>query len=353
VRPASLTAVALTCADWLKVLEPRWTGPLFDPETVERLWSLATSLPGECQGTLEARLAPGRAPVDLSLRLLTAGEAHAMGSRFPASPLQAFLLRWAEAGGPLASVRAIWLEWDLDRDAAGDRTPAPVVCAKLPRETDAGWLIATLLPLLQGRPLPAGQSARILACLEALPSSGTLLYVFDLQARGSDAVRLEVFGLEPGEILGYLQNVIPERVPAVEEILPLFAGVERLHLSFDVTDALLPRIGIEGSFPRQPSREPRWAALFERLVERRLCSPAKRDAALAWTGYDTFWTAPERWPVAAIGPRGVCLRALSHVKVVCAPDREPEAKVYLVFGPPDRSSDGVASSAASRSALST
>ncbi len=351
--PASFPAPVLTCADWLKVLEPRLTAPLFDPEAVERLRNLATLLPGECQGTLEARLAPGRAPVDLSLRVRTADEASGMAARFPASPPRQFLLGWAEAGGGLAPVRSVWLEWDLDRKPVGDLLPAPVVCAKLPRDTDSGWLTGTLVPALQGRPLPDGQRARILACLAALPSSATLLYVFDLRARNSAAVRLEIFGLEPGEMAGYLRRLIPERAPAVERVAPLFAGVERLHLSFEVADAVLPRIGIEGSFPRQPSREPRWAALFERLVERRLCSPAKRDAALAWTGYDTFWTAAERWPLAAIGPRGVCLRTLSHVKVVCAPDREPEAKVYFVFGPPDRSSDGVASSTASRSALST
>lgn len=257
-----------------------------------------------------------------------------------------FLARWAEPEGPLAPVRSVWLELDLDRDQA----PIPVVCAKLPRGADPGWLTGTLLPVLLGHPLPAAQRALILACLDALPAPATLLYVFNLGARGSDAVRLEIFGLEPAGMLSYLQGMAPETAPALAEVIPLFAGVERLHLSFDVTDVILPRIGIEGSFPRQPSREPRWASFFEELVRRGLCSPDKRDALLAWTGYDTFWTAPERWPVAALGPAGACIRLLSHVKVVCAPDREPEAKAYLVFGPPDRSSDGAP---ASRSALST
>ncbi len=55
----------------------------------------------------------------------------------------------------------------------------------------------------------------------------------------------------------------------------------------------------------------------------------KREAALAWPGWDSFWTAPDRWPVEAVGAEGYCVRYLSHVKVVCRPDREPEAKVYL------------------------
>jgi hypothetical protein len=342
----------LTSADWLKVLEPRLIEPLFDPASIERLRQLATLFPGECRGTLEARLAPGFAPVDLSLRLRTADEAHATAARLPSSRLKTFLLRWAEAGGPFAPIRSVWLEFDLDRIQAGG-IPTPVICAKLQKGAEIDWLTGTLLPALQGGLLAAGQRARILSCLDALPPSSSLLYVFSLRARGSDAVRLEIFGMELVEILNYLERMAPEMVSVVETVAPLFAGVERLHLSFDVTDAILPRIGIEGSFPRQPSREPRWRPFFERLVRRGLCLSAKRDAALAWSGYNTFWTAPERWPVAEIGPRGVCLRTLSHVKIVCRPDRGPEAKAYLAFGPPDLSSEGAASSPASRSAFST
>lgn len=338
--------MALTSADWLGVLEPRLVEPLFAPETVRRLRRLAMTLPGECQGTLEARLARGAAPVDLSLRLRTAEKARALAARLPS--VERFLLRWS--GGELTPVRSVWLEFDLDRA----ESRAPVVCAKLPGSTDSGWLVDILLPALQGGDLASGQRALILACLDALPASARLLYVFSLRARGSDAIRLEIFGLEPAAMPGYLRSLAPETVPAVAEVATIFAEVERLHLSFDVTDTILPRIGVEGSYPRQPSREPRWEILLERLVQRRLCSPEKKDALLAWPGYDTFWTAPGRWPVAEIGPQGFCVRALSHLKVVCRPDRQPEAKAYLIFGMPDLSNEGAtASSTASRSAFST
>jgi hypothetical protein len=327
----------LTSADWLEVLGPCWTLPLFAPEAIGRLRHLAAVLPGECQGTLEARLAPGAAPVDLSLRLRTASEARALAARLPVAG--SLVPLWSAGEGPLAPVRSVWLEWDLDREPGREVPPAPVVCAKLPRDFDPGWLAGTLLPALQGFSPPARQLARILSCLDALPPPATLLYVFSLRARGSDAIRLEIFGLEPAGILAYLRDVAPGEVSRVEEIAPLFEGVERLHLSFDVGDEVLPRIGIEGSFPRQPPREPRWRGLFDRLVQSGLCAPGKRDAALAWPGYDTFWNAADRWPVAALGSRGVCLRTLSHIKIVCAPDREPEAKVYLVFGPSGPSLD--------------
>jgi len=338
--------VPLTGAHWLAVLEPRLTQPLFDSGAVERLRALAGALPGECQGVLEARLAAAASPVDLSLRLLTAAQARDVAERLPPSAASDFLSLWLEP------VRSVWLEFDLDQPLAADPVPIPIVCAKLPREIDPSWLTGTLLPALSGEAPSTKQRDLILACLEALPPSASLLYIFNLRSRGSDAVRLEIFGLEPAEIPGYLQSIAPRAVPGVVEMVPLFAGVERLHLSFDVGTEISPRIGIEGSFPRQPPREPRWDDLFARLVERGLCSPAKRDAVLAWPGYDTFWTAPERWPLAEAGIRGLCARSLSHVKVVCHPGREPAAKVYLTFGPLGSAPEAT-SSAAREADLST
>ena len=349
-------AVALTTAHWLTVLAPHLTEPLFGPGPLARLSRLGSSLPGECRGILEVRLASGAPAVDLSLRLRTAGQARGMAARSPPSPERDFLARWAAPEGSLSPVRAVWLELDLDRDGNDGAPPAPILCARLHRDPAPGWLLDTLLPALTGRPLPAARRHLILACLALLPPAARLLYVFDLRARGTDAVRLEVFGMEPAEIVAFLRARVPATAPSAEAVLPLFAGVERLHLSFDLAAEILPRIGIEGSFPRQPSREPRWAAWLDRLVQRGLCSSEKRDALLAWPGYDTFWTAPREWPVAEVGPRGACIRALSHLKVVCRPQRPPEAKAYLVFGPPDLSSDDLSSEGATspsnRSALS-
>ncbi len=245
------------------------------------------------------------------------------------SHLKVFLKAWPQPDGPFAQVRAVWLELDLDRDLQG--IPPPVPSAKLPHAVDPDWLTGFLLPALHGRPLPPGQRDLLHSCLGALPAPGYPLYVFSLYPRRSDAVRLEIFGLDPPGMLEFLDRIAPWSLPWTAATMALFQGVDRLHLSFDLTTEILPRIGIEGSYARQPEREPRWGETFERLVEAGLCDPGKRDAALAWSGYDTFQTAPEAWPAAA-GRRGFCVRSLSHLKVVCRPDRPPEAKVYLAFG---------------------
>lgn len=253
---------------------------------------------------------------------------------YPLPPhLTAFLAAWPESDGPFAPVRSVWLEFDLDRESS----PPPIPCAKLAGVIDPDWLTGTLLPALHGKPLEPGQDEAVRSCLAALPEPARLLYAFSLYPRNPDAVRLEVIGLDSEGILATLGRVAPQTAERAAEIAPLFAESDRLHLSLDLTSEVLLRIGIEASFARQPKREPRWQALFDRLVAAGLCNPGKRDAALAWSGYDTRRTAPETWPAAAAGRQGFCVRSLSHVKVVCQPDRAPEAKVYLAFGWLERS----------------
>jgi hypothetical protein len=324
LRAAARKPPLPTCRDWLSVLRPHLTEPLFPPFAVDRLLATSVDLPGDCLGILEARLGAGSAPVDLSIRLLEASQARFMAERVSRPHLRSFLTLWSEAGGLFSAVRSVWLEFDLDRE------PDPIPCAKLPADADPSWIVGSLLPLLHGRPLAAEQRDRFLFCHGEIPTPGRLLYVFSLLPRGIDAIRMEVYGLEPGAIPGFLERI---SVPKVSEVLPLFEGVERIHLSFDVApEGILPRIGLEGSFPRLPHREPRWAELFGRLTERGLCSPEKKKAALAWPGFETFWSAPAAWPVEKVGTRGFCVRGLSHVKVVCQPDLPPEAKAYLSFG---------------------
>lgn len=286
---------------------------------MERLLRIARGLSGPSLAALEIRLSAEAGPIDLSLRVKEPDEALRLAQQALAPRVQSFLSRWAGADASLFPVHSIWLEFDLDREP-GD-LPAPLVCAKLFPDADPAWLTGSLFPALQGKPLPPSQQQLVERCHRAIPAPAYLLYAFSLLARESDAVRLEIFGLDPAGIVSYLETVAPEAVPWVEAEAALFAGVERIHLSLDLGEEVLPRIGIEGSFARLPSREPRWRELLERLVGRGLCDPGKRDAALAWVGSDD-------WPAGG----GFCFRKPSHVKVVCRPDREPEAKVYLLFG---------------------
>jgi hypothetical protein len=322
-------ALSLTWGHWLAVLGPHLAEPLFHPAALQRLRRLARRLPGQGLAVLEIRLASDGAPIDLSLGLQKPAHALALANRVAPRHLQSLLSRWAEPESSFASASSIWLEFDLDREPA--KVPLPIVCAKLRSDVDRRWLIDTHFPALHGRPLTGAQKNLVRLCDESLPAAADLLYAISLLARGTGDVRLEVCGLDPPGIAAYLQRVAPGGVSWVQGVASLFAGVERVHLTLDLGEEILPRLGITGSFPRLPGREPRWGELFERLVGRGLCRPGERDAALAWPGSESFWTAPAAWPK-AVGPHGFCFRQLSHVKVVCRPDRAPEAKVYLLFG---------------------
>jgi len=311
-----------TCDDWLSFVRPRLSETLVGRQPFERLREVACQLPGDGLAALEIRLAPDRDAVDLSIKV---PRPCGLVGTFSSLPhLQQLLRRWS--GGDLPIISSLWLEFDLARPPDGQ--PDPVVCAEVARGSDPVLTLDAVLPALD----PA-QRAQTLRCLAEIPPPARLLYLFDLSARGTRALRLEVLGLAPDAAPAYLQRVAPGLAPAVADAAPLLAGVERPHLSFDVgPEGIGPRAGLEGSFVKGPHREPRWRELFDRLVDRGLCAPEKRDAVFAWPGQETFWSAPGRWPAEAAGTRGVCVRALSHVKVVARPDREPEAKAYLLFG---------------------
>jgi len=210
----------------------------------------------------------------------------------------------------------------------------PGICAALGGSASPRSNVLTdrLLRGLRGRPLAAAPRRRLARCLAAIPPAGRLLYLASMESRPSDAVRLVVSGLDAPALVAFLGRIAPAAVARrAAAAASLVAGAARTHLSFDVGEEVEVRVGIECSFPRLPSREPRWAGLLDAWTAAGLCTLEQRSALLAWTGYDSFWTAAPRWPVAAETAGTFCIRCLSHLKLICAADG-PTAKAYLLFG---------------------
>lgn len=296
--------------------------------------------------------------VDLSVRLEEPEQARAVAEQPLPAHLRSFLRRWSETQGPFAAIPCVWLEFDLDQSSGS--LPTPSICARLSQGAGLDGILESLLPALHGERLGDAQRRLIQSCYLEIPQGASLLYVFSLLSRPGNLIRLEIFGLNPACALAYIRRVAPHAVSPLDEVAPIFEGIDRPHLSFDIGEEILPRIGLEGSFASQ--LDPRWTDLLTRLTARGLCSSAEQDAILAWPGYDTFWTAPADWPLEQAGLQGFCVRSLSHIKVVVQPDRAPEAKVYLLLsylpgaGSTRQSTageEGAASSRASRSVLST
>jgi hypothetical protein len=327
-------------ADWLEVVLPRLPSCLAGDRAVERLYTLARRLPwlpGDGPIVLETRLTPAgnrEQPVDLSLQVTTPAQAAALAAAAEeaagTAAWQRFLHAWAIRPEWRARIPSLWLEFDLDRPPAA--SPVPVVCAQLTAGVEAAWVAGTLLPAMSGAKPEAAQRRLLESCWREVPAPGRPLYVFALLPRRTGAVRVEIAGgLELPALAAFLRRLrAPAAAARVAGLEALLDGADRLHLSCDLGDSLAPRIGVEVSFPRQPRRDPRWARLFERLVAAGLCSPAARDAALAWPGKDSLWTAPARWPAARGAAAVRCVRALSHVKLVCERRRPARAKLYLL-----------------------
>jgi hypothetical protein len=308
---------------------------------------------------LETRLAPAGCaaqPVDLSLQITTSAQAAALSGSGPvaggAAVWRRFLNLWATRPDWRARVPSLWLEFDLDRQPRALR--APVVCAQLATGVEAAWVAGSLLPAMRGAAPAAAQRRLLERCWREIPASCRPLYVFSLLSRRTRAVRVEITGgSELPPLVSFLERLrAPAAAACVASLEPLLAGADRLHLSCDLGASLAPRVGIEVSFRRQPRREPRWDRLLGRLVAAGLCSSAARDAALAWPGQDSLWTAPERWPAARGAAAARCARMLSHVKLVCDRRRPTAAKLYLLVAcrglpaQPSRSGDEAAPPAA-------
>lgn len=319
---------------WLPLVRPHLPQPLAGHSSWRFLERSTPFLPAEGTGVFELHLTSPHEVVDFSVGLTDPTQARALITREPGfnSPI---LSAWSRNASETRGISALWLELDQTSDpparALRPGLPAPVVCVKLDGRQDPAWLTEVLIPTLKPHGLDPVQRRTVRECLDAIPKGAQCLYLFDLEARGSPALRLEVFGLSTESMARYLTRIASSDVARqIEPATSLFSTGERLHLAVDVEEReISPRIGVECSFLRQPPREAKWDETLARFQAAGLCTAEQRQAILAWCGVDTFWNAPEAWPRTAIG--GHAVRCLSHLKLVTWPDRQLEAKAYLLF----------------------
>lgn len=312
----------------MRVVRPFLPATLVGEAAWHRLEEVTRYFRADVLAALEFRLAESEERVDFSLRVDQPFQAREAAQLGISNRLQAFLLRWSESPATREQIPALWLELDLSPETPG--IPEPLVCLQIAPALDLEILTDDLLPALRGEPLDPKQRDALQACRSEALASGRLLYVFDLQARQNRAIRLEILGRSTAESLGDFERLTgTPPFPSLVTAASLLETVERPHLSFDVENEILPRVGLEGSFRRVPHSEPRWAELFDRLVSAGLCTAEKREALFTWPGYDTPRSAVGRWPAEV--SRGWCVRSLSHVKLVAKPEQPLEAKAYLTF----------------------
>ncbi|MEM6794268.1 MAG: hypothetical protein AAF725_09815 [Acidobacteriota bacterium] len=299
---------------------------------------LLRRVPGFALGAIECRLDEADSQVDLSFRLSHAAQARAFKRLLGPRYLIDFLESWSLEKDP--RIPFLWLEFDLDQEPGEELHP--FLLAKLSGRTEADWLAESLVPRMQAGPVSKDQRTLIARSLAALPVEASPTYISTLKARGQKTVRFDHYGLTPKKMGDYLRLLgRRDLAEALADPAELLSETDQFHLSHDFASQIEPRLGVEGSFAQGVlPKLSRWQRLLCRLTDAGLCSPAKRDAVLAWVGYDSPSSVPGLWPEACRDLGGFMVRSLSHVKIICHPEKPPEAKVYLLFGQYLRSSRG-------------
>lgn len=294
----------------------------------------------------ECRLRDAAPDVDLIIcvddvsRLLVSRADDWLPSRLRGHPLWTGVERlcsaWqAGAPGRATGIYDVWLEFDADDASATALVPSVFVGLAEARSTPLSrlWSCARAsVEIIHGRPLHGAIARTARRCLDHLPAGATLLYVGLMYPRDQEAMRLCVAPLQSTRLLDYLAAIEwPGSIDQVAATLraiqarPPDSGLEAttiVHL--DLAHGVHPRLGLEIYLAQLPQ-------LLERVVEDdllnslcrlNLCTPSKRDGLVHWSGHTVEQFPHECWS-------SLVLRRVSHVKLVFAPGREPEAKAYL------------------------
>lgn len=335
-------------------LRPHIPGALVSPEVIAAMRELNEKLPAalSTSGGLECYLGTRDAIADWQLCLFGDGIGREIvAGRLPLADIDSSLFgdpawrqvrnfsqHWADPSSLLnQKVECLWLEFDC-ADARGS-VPAPGIFFStydIPGESSGGntpknqgeryaWVI-NAFELLQGAPLRKEMSRKLCSCFDALPEEAQVQYSAMMLSRGRDAARIVVM-LDPNTLPEYLARIeFPGSISSVMEVTADMARFAWGRYLIDISDTVLPDIGVEcfiaGHDPE--SSKVLWNALLDRLLERGLCVPEKRDAFLAWPGHSPATLPNELFPC-------YIFRKINHVKIVCRGSGRLEAKGYLKF----------------------
>ena len=330
-------------ADYLKVITPHLHPDLISPEAMSRLQELAQTLPPFADAMLEFRLGAGQSHVDLSVffprRIPNLPEKFLTHPAWQA--VQDFCQEWVDQASFLyEGVTNVGLEFDLDQPLSEIPIPCIFVSWDKKAVSDA-QVLREIVPRLLNDRLSSQLKLNLQCCVDALPEGSRIGFLGIMLSRSTQAVRLIMENIPLQKLPDYLRQIgWSESTDNFSTFVSDFSEFkENISLfSFDVGDIIFPRIGIEFYPKKQPKSEPQWQLFLDYLIEIELCTPAKKQALLAWHGFSTKADEPELWPKDLLGgdlflsSKAVSAfwRTLNHIKIVYEPGSSLEAKGYLL-----------------------
>jgi hypothetical protein len=337
------------------VVNPHIPSALISSEHLEQINATVQHLPAEITTFFgyECRLQESKPRADFLLcvypkigRQILAGENNLLTENLFSVPswnlIRSFAQEWANPASSFASkILNMWLEFDIDESSSAIPVPSaffkPENNAIAPGN-DYQWLKQALI-VLKGQPLSDNVMSSLNQCIEALPSGGYAFQVAAMFSRPMKFLRLCLRNIEPGEIPLYLERIgWTGNQATVKELLHwLNQRVNNITLNLDVSDEVLPTIGLECYFNFDNTVYERIESFLDELVEKGLCLPEKRDGLLAYPGLVHQGINAENWPLylkweSVFYKRdkiSVFWRFLHHIKFVLRPDGRLEVKAYL------------------------
>ncbi len=316
----------------------------------------------------ESRLAQSEPAADFSFHVLAARGGKAVLSGLdPTSPMppfvdtvpewkrvMAFARHWADKDCPYASkVDNIWLEFDIDTVTA-DTVPSfffgpSLLDSSFPVSGSDAFNIDDfhdIAPVLFAENCTGDFVKTVAVACERLPDGARIFQLGAMLSRSVPSLRLCVRGIESDAIVPYLRDIGWEGDAAeIEALISLVCPlVDRIDLDFDIISQGGVRVGPKTGFELYRNDnfygdDDKKHALFNMLVEKKLCLPKKRDGLIACTGVLHEWNSRDIWPkhllessmLTGFNRVSAIFLAIHHIKLVHTIDREPEAKAYLAF----------------------
>lgn len=326
--------------DYLKVITPHLHPDLVSPEVLSHIQELEPILSSLTENLFECRLGTDSTQVDFSFYLPPLTKP--LPESFVTSPVwcafQDFYDEWIDPRSNLhQNIQEVGMEFDLDKSLSS--VPIPCIFLELNRETTYPFpkLVSETLSLLD-YPLSPLIESNLRLCTDFLPDEAKFAHFAVMLSRPGLGVRVNIINIPSDQLVDYLQNIGWDysTEPIADLVSKLSASFDYLVLAFDVGETIYPRIGLECYLQKQPSYEPRWQLILDNLVKFGLCTAAKREALLTWSGINKQKHQKEgslSWEsVFSRSMYSVYWRTINHIKIVYQPGYPLEAKGYLASG---------------------
>ena len=338
----------LSLRNYINIIAPYMPPQLLASERLGEISRLAATLPPSSNFGFECRLGSASSAADLLLAVIPSdGSLWAWAQRrvegVPApegwASVQRFLSDWHGGDPGFRAVYDTWLEFDLEEPAGESLVPSFFFGFDHKQGENHPDVTEHLLAYLRDAPLTDGHRAALRRCYGALPPGAQIFQVGLMLSRPVQAVRLCVRGLAFSNIAAYLKGLRWSGAADVlrSHIEPLIPFIDNVGVDLDVTNTVLPRIGLECSISDGPTGRAKVGALLGQLVSQGHCTEEKMRAIGDWLGYCSERTDRGSWPAHLLkaserlgpGVASAFARTLNHIKLSYEPDGTVTAKAYL------------------------